>query len=169
MVLNPAATGAIPVYPASVKDNLTGVPSGGTQYKIGEMTLKFFQLVGVAIFFFVTFVGTPAKADGPVGVRSLSVDVPERAQAVTATVWYPAGEGGQPVNVGGNAVFEGVAGLQDARIADGTFPVVLISLGGLRAAPNLAGWIAADLAEQGVYCCCRSTCKARSERGKGRN
>lgn len=113
------------------------------------MTLKFIQIVGVAIFFFVTFVGTPAKADGPVGVRSLSVDAPERAQAVTATVWYPAGEGGQPVNIGGNAVFEGVAGRQDARIADGTFPVVLISLGGLRAAPNLAGWIAADLAAQG--------------------
>jgi len=95
-------------------------------------------------------IGTPAKADGPVGVRSLSVDVPERAQAVTATVWYPAGEGGQLVNIGGNAVFEGVAGMQDAPIAEGNFPVVLISLGGLRAAPNLAGWIGADLAARGL-------------------
>lgn len=149
MVLNPAATGAIPVCAACVKNQLTGVRSGETQYKTGEMTLKFIQLVGVAFFVFVMSVGFPAMADGCVGVRGLSVDAPERAQAVTATIWYPAGEGGHPVSIGGNAVFEGVAGLQDARIADGSFPVVLISLGGLRAAPNLAGWIAADLAAQG--------------------
>ena len=97
----------------------------------------------------VITIGSPVKAGGPVGVRSLSVDAPERAQAVTATVWYPAGKGGHPVSIGGNAVFEGVAGMQDARIADGIFPVVLISLGGLRAAPDLAGWIGAELAAQG--------------------
>jgi predicted dienelactone hydrolase len=48
-----------------------------------------------------------------------------------------------------NAVFEGAAGQQDAPVADGAFPTVLVSHGGLRAAPNLSGWIARRLAERG--------------------
>ncbi len=96
------------------------------------------------------FAGFAAKADLPVGVTTVNTDAPERTQALTMTLWYPAHDGGKTVRVGENMVFEGVAGQQDAPIREGTFPVVLISLGGMRAAPNLAGWIGADLAARGV-------------------
>jgi predicted dienelactone hydrolase len=64
-------------------------------------------------------------------------------------MWYPAGSGGTPVFIGDNAVFKGTPALQSAPIAEGSFPVILISHGGLRAAPNLGGWIAARLASEG--------------------
>ena len=47
-------------------------------------------------------------------------------------------------------VFEGLPARRDAAIADGRFPVVLLAHGGLRAAPNQSGWIAADLASRGM-------------------
>src|SRR5262249_47317451 len=81
-----------------------------------------------------------------VGVRTLSVPAPERGTDIAVTVWYPAGPGGRPVNVGDSVVFEGTPALQDAPIANGSFPIILLSHGGLRAAPNLDGWIAARLA-----------------------
>jgi len=65
------------------------------------------------------------------------------------TLWYPAGKDGEPVLIGDTAVFVGAQGLQNASIAEGTFPVVLVSLGGMRAAPNLGGWIGRHLATQG--------------------
>jgi predicted dienelactone hydrolase len=68
---------------------------------------------------------------------------------LTLTLWYPALPGGTPMLIGDNAVFEGAAAQQDAPVADGAFPTVLVSHGGLRAAPNLSGWIARRLAEQG--------------------
>jgi predicted dienelactone hydrolase len=51
--------------------------------------------------------------------------------------------------VGGNKVFKGVPVNQDAALAEGEFPVVLLAHGGLRAAPNLSGWIASYLAMRG--------------------
>ncbi len=90
--------------------------------------------------------GASATPDTSVGVSSLKVNVPERIQELTVTLWYPAGES---VKIGENAVFEGVSARRDASIAEETFPVVLISHGGLRAAPNLASWIGADLAAKG--------------------
>src|SRR5262245_40070326 len=78
-----------------------------------------------------------ADAAGQVGVRSISIAAPERADPVPVMMWYPAGSGGTPVVIGDNAVFKGTPALQSAPIAEGSFPVVLISHGGLRAAPNL--------------------------------
>jgi predicted dienelactone hydrolase len=46
-------------------------------------------------------------------------------------------------------VFEGVEGPQDAPIADGPFPLILIAHGGIRAAPNHGNWLASDLAARG--------------------
>jgi predicted dienelactone hydrolase len=92
----------------------------------------------------------PALAADGVGVRSISVVAPERAQPLAVTLWYPARDGGTPERVGENAVFEGVQAWRDADIADGAFPVVLFAHGGLRAAPNQSGWIGADLASRGM-------------------
>jgi predicted dienelactone hydrolase len=86
---------------------------------------------------------------GRVGVRLLTKTPPERGQAVDITLWYPAASGGMPVMVGDNKVFEGVPARKDAPLADGTFPVILVSHGGLRAARNQGAWIASTLAGLG--------------------
>ena len=84
-----------------------------------------------------------------VGVRELEVPSAERKAALHAVVWYPAGDNGQAVLIGENAVFRGTPGFQGASIANGRFPLVLISHGGFRAAPNVASWLAAALAADG--------------------
>ena len=88
-------------------------------------------------------------ADEPVGVTTLAISIPERNRELALTLWYPALPGGTPTRIGDNAVFAGAAAQQDAPVADRVFPTVLVSHGGLRAAPNLSGWIARRLAEQG--------------------
>lgn len=92
---------------------------------------------------------TPVAAAEAIGVRAMSVSAPEREQPLAVTLWYPAGEGGTVEPVGENAVFEGVPARRDADIAKGAFPIVLLSHGGLRAAPNQSGWIASRLAGLG--------------------
>jgi predicted dienelactone hydrolase len=90
-----------------------------------------------------------ARAEELVGVTTLAISAPERGQDLTLTLWYPALPGGTPTLVGDNAVFEGAAAQQDAPVAEGIFPTVLVSHGGLRAAPNLSGWVARRLAAEG--------------------
>jgi predicted dienelactone hydrolase len=90
-----------------------------------------------------------ANADGRIGIRSIAVPAPERGAELNVVLWYPAAAGGTPVLVGDNPVFKGTPAHQDAPIAGGSFPVILLSHGGLRAAPDLDGWIASWLAAQG--------------------
>ncbi|MFT3971963.1 MAG: hypothetical protein QM699_00340 [Amaricoccus sp.] len=92
----------------------------------------------------------PALSASPVGVREFTVTAPERAEPIAATIWYPAGDGGSAEQVGENKVFQGVPALRGADVSEGRFPVVLLAHGGLRAAPNQSGWIAADLASRGA-------------------
>jgi predicted dienelactone hydrolase len=46
-------------------------------------------------------------------------------------------------------VFEGVEGQQDAPVTDGPLPIILVSHGGIRAAPNHSNWIGSRLAARG--------------------
>jgi predicted dienelactone hydrolase len=91
----------------------------------------------------------PARAADAIGVRAMSVLPPEREQVLTVAIWYPAGAGGAAESVGESQVFEGIPARHNADIADGSFPIVLLSHGGLRAAPNQSGWIASRLAAIG--------------------
>ena len=93
--------------------------------------------------------GPSAMAGGPPGVTVIAVSAPDRGRELSVTLWYPAQPGGTPILVGDNAVFAGVEGLRNAPIADGEFPIVLISHGGLRSASDLSGWLGARLADQG--------------------
>jgi predicted dienelactone hydrolase len=92
---------------------------------------------------------SPSLAADAIGVREMTVPVPERQQPLTVALWYPAGEGGTAEFVGESKVFEGVPARRDAELADGDFPIVLLSHGGLRAASNQSGWIASRLADLG--------------------
>ena len=80
----------------------------------------------------------------PIAIPAAHHDAP-----MEAAVWYPAGSGGEPIPFGENPVFVGVPVQEGASVAEGRFPLVLLShgLGG-----NLRGlgWLAAGLAEDGA-------------------
>ncbi len=90
-----------------------------------------------------------AEAADRIGIRNLAVPAPERGASLEVTLWYPAVAGGTPALVGDSPVFAGTPADRDAPIANGPFPIILLSHGGLRAAPGLEGWIAARLAAEG--------------------
>jgi predicted dienelactone hydrolase len=90
-----------------------------------------------------------ADAADRIGVRTIAVPAPARGTQLDVTLWYPTISDDAPVVVGDNAVFKGSSAHRDAPIASGSFPIILLSHGGLRAAPNLGVWIASRLAAQG--------------------
>lgn len=106
-------------------------------------------LLALAMAVVATAVSAPAGAADGVGLRQLAVMAPERGQALDIALWYPATAGGTHVRFGDSAIFEGVPAQLDAPPADGPFPFVLLSHGGMRAAPNVTGWIAAELVDRG--------------------
>ena len=107
--------------------------------------------VGILLLLVTSAIAHAVSADtlGAVGVRSMTVLAPERGVRLDVSVWYPAGAGGTAVRVGDNAVFDGAPARQHAAVADGSFPVVLLSHGGLRSAPASGAWIASRLATEG--------------------
>ncbi|KPB00765.1 alpha/beta hydrolase family protein [Ahrensia marina] len=72
----------------------------------------------------------------------------EGGRPLELSIWYPAAEGNAQ-EIGGNAVFKGAEGSQDAAVKDGQFPLVILSHGGLRSAQNSGAWLAAALAQSG--------------------
>jgi predicted dienelactone hydrolase len=94
-------------------------------------------------------IALPAAAADMIGTHDISFPAPARGTEISATLWYPAAPGGSQGLVGDNGVFIGAAAMLDAPIADGPFPVILLSHGGFRAAPNADSWIASRLAREG--------------------
>lgn len=88
---------------------------------------------------------SPCFADP--GMVSLASD-DGAGRGLGLSVWYPA-QGAASVEVGGNAVFRGAAATPGAPVADGVFPLVLISHGGARSAADSGAWLSAGLAEAG--------------------
>ncbi|MEM1360744.1 MAG: dienelactone hydrolase [Pseudomonadota bacterium] len=84
------------------------------------------------------------------GVKSFTVPTAERDTLLDVTLWYPAEAGGAPVELGGNIFFEGTPAFQDAPMADGRFPLILLSHGaGLAGRAEAMSWIAGPLAAKG--------------------
>lgn len=95
---------------------------------------------------------SPAHAEGgpSVGVRHVTAYAAARGGDLDVTVWYPARPGGRPVVVGDSPFFVGTDAVSDAPLADGRFPLVLLSHGaGLGGTPEAMGWMAAGLAARG--------------------
>lgn len=85
-----------------------------------------------------------------VGVRRMEVPSPERGRALDVVVWYPADPRGSPVMLGDTPFFEGTPAQRNAPIAEGHFPLVLLSHGaGLAGQAEAMSWIAAPLAQRG--------------------
>lgn len=107
------------------------------------------MLKSVSTLLLACLCALPAIADTRIGVQRIVTDGGESSRQLSLSVWYPAGEGGAPEDVGGNAVFQGQPGYLDAPMADGSHPLVMLSHGGLRSAANSGAWLAARLAEAG--------------------
>ncbi|SET98344.1 alpha/beta hydrolase family protein [Paracoccus homiensis] len=91
----------------------------------------------------------PAFAEPIVGVQIAAAHDDDNLRNLSLSVWYPAQEGGSPEDVGGNAVFIGQPAYRDAVMAPGPYPLVLLSHGGLRSAPDSGAWLSGRLAEKG--------------------
>lgn len=91
-----------------------------------------------------------AGAGENAGVRQMAAPSKERGRDLDVTVWYPAKPGGKPVTLGESMFFSGTSAMRDAPIADGKFPLILLSHGaGLGGSAQAMSWIAAPLAKQG--------------------
>jgi predicted dienelactone hydrolase len=103
----------------------------------------------IVILFFLIVACIRPNSSPAAGLRTIAITTPEREAPISVSLWYPTSAGGSPTVVGGNPVFKGIAVQQDAAIAKGEFPLILLAHGGLRAAPHLSGWIASYLATRG--------------------
>jgi predicted dienelactone hydrolase len=92
----------------------------------------------------------PAMAEDSVGIRQIEAPSAARGGNLDVTVWYPAKAGGTPLVLGESMFFQGTSAMGDAPIAEGRFPLILLSHGaGLAGNPQAVSWIAAPLARQG--------------------
>ncbi len=89
----------------------------------------------------------PARAEPAPGMTRL-VDTSNAARPLTLSVWYPSATD-TLIGVGGSAVFVGVSASVAAPDEGGRLPLVLLSHGGLRSAPDSGAWLAAALASAG--------------------
>ena len=83
------------------------------------------------------------------GFERVALDMPHRETVVQGAIWYPAGVGGEPRQVGENSVFVGVPVLEGAAVAEGRHPVVLFSHG-LGGRFETIAWLPAGLAARGA-------------------
>lgn len=76
-------------------------------------------------------------------------NAPHHGRDLQGAIWYPSAGGGEEVLYGDNPVFVGTPVLEDVQIADGTFPVVLVSHG-LGGNIRTLSWLTAGLAAKGA-------------------
>lgn len=98
---------------------------------------------------FLLLAASRLAAAEAVGMRLIEVSATDRDAALEVSLWYPTAAEGDEVLVGDNAVFYGGPALRDAPLVDGQPPLIVISHGGFRAAPNLVNWLASALASEG--------------------
>jgi predicted dienelactone hydrolase len=108
------------------------------------------RLTLLTLTFSVLVIIGAAEAGEAAGVVRLTVPSAARGSDLDAIVWYPSKGGGQETLLGDSQFFAGTSSWQDAAVADGKFPIVLLSHGaGLAGNPESLSWIAAPLAAKG--------------------
>lgn len=83
------------------------------------------------------------------GLRLFDIDMPHHGQEALAALWYPADSDGTETVFAGNPVFQGVAARENATVAEGTYPVFLLSHG-MGGGIESTAWLASALAERGA-------------------
>lgn len=118
---------------------LSLIPSAMLPFEIGARSITITKL-------------TPSAAEtaDKVGVRQILFPSEERGEDIEVTIWYPAQTSGEPVVLGESVFFEGTPAQRNASMAEGKFPLILLSHGaGLAGNPQAMSWIAAPLANRG--------------------
>ncbi|WP_198338223.1 dienelactone hydrolase [Labrenzia sp. VG12] len=95
-----------------------------------------------------TLPAASAKVFETVGFEKTLVHSKERDENLTVLIWYPALPGGDLEAVGENRVFAGTKAFQNAPVAKGMHPLVLLSHGSGASVERMA-WIAVELAANG--------------------
>ena len=90
---------------------------------------------------------SPATA-GEAGTRDILIPSESRQRDLAVTIWYPSAGGGERVMVGENRVFAGSPALADAKPAEGSYPLVVLSHGSGSTVKGMA-WLAGALASAG--------------------
>jgi len=90
---------------------------------------------------------TPCLAETAAGVAHLH-DTSVEQRPLSMSIWYPSEEQAS-ATVGGNPVFEGVSAAPDAHFPTGALPMVVVSHGGLRSAPDSGAWLSSSIARAG--------------------
>ena len=103
----------------------------------------------VSLLFALLLIPALAAEADPAGYRELSMTAPHHGRVLQGAIWYPAGQPGHKVTVAGNAVFFGVTVSENAPLADGQHPLVMLSHG-LGGHFRSLAWLAAGLAERGA-------------------
>jgi predicted dienelactone hydrolase len=102
-----------------------------------------------AVAFAAISLTSAAAADPIAGYDRFEIAAPHRAAPVAASVWYPVGTPIYRGLIGDNAVFEGTPAYVGAAIAQGQFPLVLLSHGSGGNMDNLS-WLSSRLALRGA-------------------
>ena len=97
----------------------------------------------------ILLLAVQTAAAEPAGFRSLAIPAEHHGQEMSGALWYPSAGDGCMISFGENAVFHGTPVLEDARMAEGPFPVILASHG-LGGHIGALGWLTAGLAEAGA-------------------
>jgi predicted dienelactone hydrolase len=113
-----------------------------------KSTVKILTVIGSLAF--STALPQPTLAGETAGVSAIKAASKERGSDLAVTVWYPADKGGRTVTLGEGPFFTGTVSAQDAPIAKGHYPLILLSHGaGLAGNPQALSWIATPLASHG--------------------
>lgn len=88
-------------------------------------------------------------ADDLAGYDKFTFDAPHRAEIMAASIWYPAGRKTYQGMVGENAIFKGSKAYVGAAIADGTFPLLILSHGSGGNMDTIS-WLSSGLAQNGI-------------------
>ncbi len=94
-----------------------------------------------------SIVSSATAADFP-GYERLAINAPHREAPIAASVWYQAGKTTYKSVVGDNPVFKGTPAYVGPAIADGKYPLVVLSHGSGGNMDNM-GWLSSALTGQG--------------------
>jgi predicted dienelactone hydrolase len=103
----------------------------------------------IALAAAVLGLASAAAADPMAGYDRFELVAPHRAAPVAASVWYPVGTPTYGGLIGDNAVFVGTPAYVGAAIAEGRFPLLLLSHGSGGNMDNLS-WLSSQLALRGA-------------------
>ena len=102
----------------------------------------------LTILVMLGFTGT-AAAGQDAGYDRLTIKASHRANPIAGSIWSPVGTPTYRGMIGENAVFKGTPAYVGAAIADGRFPLIVLSHGSGGNMDNLS-WLSSALASRGA-------------------